>query len=466
MEGVNKRRRTSNIKSTKGIESEKVNKNKSNSKRVLDTKKGPSKAKKSAKTSPKKKKEAEEDEEDSDSNVEQFSDEDSQGFSESDEDETEVEEKEQPVTKKKANKDKNQSLKQRLAKYWERVRDSERVKLEDLFATIILDSHYKEKLSENRESIIPSRSKDNEKLEEYLIKIIKNIRDYYLEGGKAGLRNVFMNKEYAKEALKPYLRDIKIEEIMIADTKTEENKELTKMIIGTLMYLVTGSDDDAKKLSNFESAVEKLTFKRQSFMKDAANFSTQLKEAIKEIRKVKQTEKAALKFILDCIKNTYLKDRLARATTVKELANQMERISAKILRSVNYITKVCGPDDAPHTESKKEYVKGKRTREDSFPGETAKKAKTNQDEEWKKYQEWQKEFRATMTCHNCGETGHCRTMRLFKDEEGRFWQEWKCKKTRIPQDVLEKKKNSKEWKDLTAKHAALLKNKVSKPTKP
>jgi hypothetical protein len=137
-----------------------------------------------------------------------------------------------------------------LTKYWERVRHSEKQILEDLFATIITDSHYQEKLSGARDNIIPSRSKENEKLEEYLIKIIKNIRDYYLEGGKAGLRNVFMNKEYAKEALKPYLRDIKIEEILITDTKTEENKELTKMIIGTLMYLVTGSADDSR-INNF-----------------------------------------------------------------------------------------------------------------------------------------------------------------------------------------------------------------------
>jgi hypothetical protein len=57
-------------------------------------------------------------------------------------------------------------------------------------------------------------------------------------------------------------------------------------------------------------------------------------------------------------------------------------------------------------------------------------------------------------------------MRLFKDEQGKFWQEWKCKKTRISQDVLDKKKLSKEWKDLSTKHETLLKNKVAKPARP
>ena len=137
---------SSQSKMTKESGKEKVNKSKSNAKRALDTKKGPSKAKKSARATSqelKNKNEAEESE-DLESNTEKLSDEDSLTLSESDKEEAESEEEEQPATKK--NKNKNQSLKQRLTKYWERVRHPEKQILEDLFATIITDSHYKEKL--------------------------------------------------------------------------------------------------------------------------------------------------------------------------------------------------------------------------------------------------------------------------------------------------------------------------------
>ena len=86
------------------------------------------------------------------------------------------------------------NLKEKLEKYWKKLREGDREELEDLFAINIPENQYVEKLNKERDNIVPDKWNSNVKGEEYLAKIIQNIIAYYQQGGKAGLRNIFVGK--------------------------------------------------------------------------------------------------------------------------------------------------------------------------------------------------------------------------------------------------------------------------------
>ena len=362
------------------------------------------------------------------------------------------------------------NLKEKLEKYWKKLREGDREELEDLFAINIPENQYVEKLNKERDHIVPDKWNSNVKGEEYLAKIIQNIIAYYQQGGKAGMRSIFVGKRHAKKALEPYLGKVTMNELLIPDTQSEKNKELTKLVLGMLTYLVMGKSSarDLEKLISFKSIIGDLSFTRETIMRDIAILHTQLLEKGKEIQNQKESQSETMKFIIQSIKNQSFRDRLGKANNIDTLKSRLEEISRKMLRSLNYVTRYCGPvkENFPSSLKKDQNKRERGKEEEDEQGERGKKTKVEEkvnNPDWEKYKEWQRKLRETLSCFNCGKVGHSKVMTKHKDGEGKFWPIWKCPAAPISKVELDKLKETKQWKELEEKKRQLLANKVERP---